>query len=65
MLIIGGTFPLQPEYCDTIDAYGTHNLNLGANGPRKSLWDWFHADIIGYTVPQVIYSRIGGGYAEV
>ena len=64
MIIVGGTFPLNPQACDTISAFGTHNLNLGGNGPSKSMWDWFYHNITTYQVPQVITSKIGGGYVH-
>jgi hypothetical protein len=62
MIIIGGEFPLQqPGYCDYPDSWGTHNLNLGANGPRKVMWDDFFPNITRYQVPLEIIAKIGGG----
>ncbi|KAF2424874.1 hypothetical protein EJ08DRAFT_723414 [Tothia fuscella] len=60
MLIIGGTFPGDDD-CDAQDLFGTHNLNLGANGPKKSMWDSFYSNITTYQVPAEIVSIIGGG----
>lgn len=60
MLIIGGTFPLTDE-CDSPNTWGVHNLNLGKNGPQKSLWDLYYPNTTTYAVPQEIVARIGGG----
>jgi hypothetical protein len=38
MLIIGGTFPDDQDLCDNPLQYGTHNLNLGKNGPDGDKW---------------------------
>jgi hypothetical protein len=59
MLIIGGTFPGDSD-CDVPDQYGTHNLNLGANGPKKSMWDLFYPNVTNYQVPSEIVAIIGG-----
>lgn len=59
MLIIGGTFPNDQD-CDTPNQYGTHNLNLGANGPLNSAWDLFYPNITTYQVPPAIIDKIGG-----
>lgn len=62
MIIIGGEFPVQdPTFCDSPEAWGTHNLNLGKNGPSNSIWDTFFPNITTYTVPPEIIARIGGG----
>ncbi|KAF2100652.1 hypothetical protein NA57DRAFT_36448, partial [Rhizodiscina lignyota] len=60
MLIIGGTFPLT-DTCDSPTVWGTHNLNLGENGPNKAMWDVFMPNITEYVVPQAIIAKIGGG----
>jgi len=60
MLIIGGTLPNTLD-CDAPNQLGTHNLNLGANGPSKSLWDLYYPNITQYTVPAEIVKEIGGG----
>jgi hypothetical protein len=60
MLIIGGTFP-EDQVCDSPDLFGTHNLNLGGNGPAKSQWDVFSPNITTYQVPPEIIANIGGG----
>lgn len=38
--------------CDSPNVYGTHNLNLGADGPEDSQWDFFYPNITTYQVPQ-------------
>ncbi|KAF2840717.1 hypothetical protein M501DRAFT_1014715 [Patellaria atrata CBS 101060] len=59
MLIIGGTFPISNS-CDSPDTWGTHNMNLGANGPAGATWDIFYPKIMKYTVPDVIVAEVGG-----
>ncbi|KAL9062554.1 MAG: hypothetical protein Q9157_008822 [Trypethelium eluteriae] len=59
MLIIGGTFPLDNQ-CDAPNVYGTHNLNLGKNGPQNAQWDLFYPNITQYDVPSEIISVVGG-----
>ncbi|KAI9706253.1 MAG: hypothetical protein M1820_004828 [Bogoriella megaspora] len=59
MLIIGGTFPLDDD-CDSPNVYGTHNLNMGQNGPQNSTWDLFYPNITKYSVPPAIVSAVGG-----
>jgi len=59
MLIIGGTFP-DDQACDAPDLFGTHNLNLGGNGPGNSQWDQFYPNITTYQVPPEIIARVGG-----
>jgi len=60
MLIIGGTFPNALD-CDAPNVMGTHNMNLGANGPAHSLWDSCDPNITSYDVSPVIVSQIGSG----
>jgi hypothetical protein len=60
MLIIGGTFPTD-DNCDSPDVWGTHNLNLGGDGPGNSKWDLFYPNISTYSVPPELIARIGGG----
>lgn len=60
MIIMGGTFPLTDD-CDSRNVWGTHNLNLGENGPNKAMWDKFDPSITKYDVPDAIVAKIGGG----
>lgn len=59
MLIIGGWFA-QHEDCDSPSVWGTHNLNLGKNGPQDAMWDLFYPNITEYLVPPEIVAKIGG-----
>src|ERR1700760_3931517 len=61
MLVIGGIFPGDQD-CDAPNQYGTHNLNLGANGPANSKWDLFFPNITTYQVPPDIIAKIGGEF---
>ncbi|KAF2085940.1 hypothetical protein K490DRAFT_74814 [Saccharata proteae CBS 121410] len=59
MLIIGGWFP-ESQDCDAPTIWGTHNLNLGEDGPQKAMWDLFEPNITEYLVPPEIISVVGG-----
>ncbi|KAL1624532.1 hypothetical protein SLS54_003875 [Diplodia seriata] len=59
MLIIGGWFA-QHQDCDSPSVWGTHNLNLGKNGPEDAMWDLFYPNITEYLVPPEIIAKIGG-----
>ncbi|KAF2461305.1 hypothetical protein BDY21DRAFT_83089 [Lineolata rhizophorae] len=59
MIIIGGYFA-QHDECDSPTIWGTHNLNLGANGPQNAPWDLYYPNITEYFVPQEILDEIGG-----
>lgn len=59
MLIIGGTFPLD-DTCDSPNVWGTHNLNLGENGPNRATWDKFYPNITTYDVPDAVVAKVGG-----
>lgn len=61
MLIIGGWFA-QHQDCDSPSVWGTHNLNLGKNGPQDAMWDLFYPNITEYLVPPEIVAKIGGEY---
>ncbi|KAK7522297.1 hypothetical protein IWZ03DRAFT_114691 [Phyllosticta citriasiana] len=60
MIIIGGWATLN-ENCDAPTIWGTHNLNLGEDGPQKAKWDLFYPNITSYDVPQDIVAAVGGG----
>ncbi|KAF2490734.1 hypothetical protein BU16DRAFT_565668 [Lophium mytilinum] len=60
MLVIGGYFA-NTDSCDSPNVWGTHNMNLGENGPANSLWDQYHPNITKYLIPTPIISVIGGG----
>ncbi|KAF2142656.1 uncharacterized protein K452DRAFT_318239 [Aplosporella prunicola CBS 121167] len=60
MIIVGGWFA-QHDQCDAPNIWGTHNLNLGANGPNNNMWDFYYPNITQYLVPPEIISKIGGG----
>ncbi|KAK5013024.1 hypothetical protein LTR39_003853 [Cryomyces antarcticus] len=62
MLVIGGTFE-QDQDCDAATVWGTHNLNLGENGPAKAMWESFWPNITKYSVPPEIIAQVGGGVA--
>jgi len=36
MLIMGGSYPLDPTTCDAEGQYGTHGLDMGEQNPGKS-----------------------------
>ncbi|EKG10828.1 Galactose oxidase/kelch beta-propeller [Macrophomina phaseolina MS6] len=59
MLIIGGWFA-QHQDCDSPNVWGTHNLNLGKDGPQDAMWDLFYPNITKYLVPPEIVAKIGG-----
>ena len=46
--------------CSSPNVYGTHNLNLGKDGPAGSQWDLFFPNITKYQVPPEIISKVGG-----
>jgi hypothetical protein len=60
MLIIGGWFN-QHQDCDSANVWGTHNLNLGEDGPNNATWDLYWPNITEYNVPPEIVQKIGGG----
>jgi hypothetical protein len=60
MLVIGGWFN-QHSDCDSPTVYGTHNMNLGKDGPQTSYWDLYQPNITDYKVPPEIIGEIGGG----
>ncbi|KAF4313035.1 Galactose oxidase/kelch beta-propeller [Botryosphaeria dothidea] len=62
MLIIGGWFA-QHQDCDSPNVWGTHNLNLGKDGPQDAMWDLFYPNITKYFVPPEIVAKIGGNSA--
>jgi hypothetical protein len=60
MLIIGGWFP-NTDQCDSPSGFGQHNMNLGYNGPQKTLWDKYDPKVSTYFVPTPVISVVGGG----
>ncbi|KAF2127052.1 hypothetical protein P153DRAFT_377359 [Dothidotthia symphoricarpi CBS 119687] len=60
MLVIGGWFP-SFDQCDSPDAQGQHNMNLGYNGGASTIWDRFDPKLSQYSVPTPIIAAIGGG----
>ncbi|KAF2466961.1 uncharacterized protein BDR25DRAFT_305792 [Lindgomyces ingoldianus] len=60
MLIIGGWFTTS-DTCDSPNGWGQHNMNLGFNGPSKTLWDKYDPKVSTYFVPTPIISAVGGG----
>jgi hypothetical protein len=60
MLVIGGYFA-QNDDCDSPNVWGTHNMNLGENGPKNAIWDYYYPNITKYFVPPEVVSKIGGG----
>jgi hypothetical protein len=60
MLVIGGYFA-DTDKCDSENVWGTHNMNLGENGPQNALWDEYHPNITKYLVPTPIIKAVGGG----
>ncbi|ESZ97136.1 hypothetical protein SBOR_2494 [Sclerotinia borealis F-4128] len=59
MLIVGGSFPGDQFSCDTVNSWGTHNLNL--NEPAANLpWNTYQPNLTSYVVPSAIISRVGG-----
>jgi hypothetical protein len=60
MIIIGGWFT-DTDSCDAESGYGQHNMNLGYNGPEKSIWDKYDPNLSKYFVPTPVISAVGGG----
>ena len=60
MLIIGGWFP-SADICDAPSGWGQHNMNLGYNGPARTLWDKYDPKVSTYFVPTPVISVVGGG----
>ncbi|KAI1857621.1 uncharacterized protein JN550_013133 [Neoarthrinium moseri] len=60
MLIIGGTFPLDDQTCDSPEQFGTHGLDLGEQNPDESPWYLYRRNLTHYVVPSLISSVIGG-----
>ncbi|OCK83649.1 hypothetical protein K432DRAFT_174012 [Lepidopterella palustris CBS 459.81] len=60
MLVIGGYFA-ENQNCDSPDVWGTHNMNLGEDGPENALWDKYYPNITKYLVPTPVISAVGGG----
>ncbi|ORY10867.1 hypothetical protein BCR34DRAFT_601772 [Clohesyomyces aquaticus] len=60
MIIMGGWFTTS-DTCDSPNGWGQHNMNLGFNGPSKTLWDKYDPKVARYFVPTPIISVVGGG----
>lgn len=60
MLVIGGWFTASDQ-CDSENSQGQHNMNLGYNGPKNTLWDKYDPSVSKYFVPTPVISAIGGG----
>lgn len=60
MIVIGGWFPTA-DVCDSPNSQGQHNMNLGYNGPARTLWDKYDPKVETYFVPTPVISAIGGG----
>ncbi|KAF2117870.1 hypothetical protein BDV96DRAFT_405557 [Lophiotrema nucula] len=60
MLIIGGWFT-NSDTCDSPNGFGQHNMNMGYNGPSKTLWDKYDPKVSTYFVPTPVIAAIGGG----
>ncbi|KAF2759676.1 hypothetical protein EJ05DRAFT_484605 [Pseudovirgaria hyperparasitica] len=60
MIIIGGTFPYESDYCDAPTIWGTHNLKMGG-GNDWIEWAPFNESLDEYQVPSNITAVIGGG----
>lgn len=60
MIIIGGWFP-DNDGCDGPSGWGQHNMNMGYNGPEKTLWDRYNPQVSAYFVPTPVLSVVGGG----
>ncbi|KAF2636065.1 hypothetical protein P280DRAFT_493390 [Massarina eburnea CBS 473.64] len=60
MIVMGGWFTESSD-CDSPNSQGQHNMNLGYNGPAKSLWDKYDPKVSNYSVPTPVISAIGGG----
>ncbi|KAF1955602.1 hypothetical protein CC80DRAFT_87779 [Byssothecium circinans] len=60
MIVMGGWYTTS-DICDSPNSQGQHNMNLGYNGPAKSLWDKYDPKVSKYFVPTPVISAIGGG----
>lgn len=60
MIVIGGWFPMQSD-CDSPDTQGLHNMILGNNTAKGTMWDQYDAKLSKYAVPAAVVSAIGGG----
>jgi hypothetical protein len=61
MIVIGGTFPQKPTFCDVSDTQGSHYLDLGRTNNLTSQWYGYRKNLTTYSVPKDVYSKIGGG----
>ncbi|KAH6672320.1 hypothetical protein B0J14DRAFT_618002 [Halenospora varia] len=57
MLVIGGTFPLGKPSCDTPEAWGTHNVDMGKQS--GSQWQRYQTNL-SYVVPPEVIAVVGG-----
>ena len=61
MFIVGGTFPADPNYCDSPPQLGVHMADLGKQNPDGVFWEEFDPKKKGYVVPDTVYDVVGGG----
>lgn len=61
MIVLGGTFPFEPNGCDTPTAWGAHIIDLGRANPQKAEWYGYRKELTAYTVPSDLIKVIGGG----
>ena len=59
MLIMGDTFS-NTQNCDASIQIGLQNMNLRANSPAKSLWDFFERNLTNYQVSHETVTKFGG-----
>lgn len=61
MMVLGGTFPFEPNGCDTPTAWGAHIMDLGRANPDRAEWYGYRKELTAYTVPPDLIKVIGGG----
>lgn len=60
MLIVGGSFPKDQSTCDSVNSWGTHNLDLNEPAANALPWNTYQPNLTTYAVPSAIISVVGG-----
>ncbi|QSZ31600.1 hypothetical protein DSL72_001167 [Monilinia vaccinii-corymbosi] len=63
MLIVGGSFPKDQSTCDSVNSWGTHNLDLNEPAANTLPWNTYQPNLTSYAVPLAIIAAVGGFHA--